>query len=527
MIKKRTSLEVCAYSFICLLLLILPAMMVRAESPQGPDSWVDRDRFPEAYSILTSDRILFPGDVSDWPLKIDSTHQLFVDDFLISEIEHLTRQFHQPVKHPGNPLMPGVPVAVLYDNKSGKFRMWYSMNYAESTDGIHWRRPNLGPQGNRIFNSPGEVRGFIFNPDATDPQRRYEAVIEKRANEKINEKGGFYAYRSADGLHWKESFKRPILKRTYSYMNPGPFWAKGVGDTCIFRYDPVLKKYICDTKFNLYFPKEKIKQLGIVQELKPRLRLRAFMESDDLVHWSRERFLMFPDRLDPPDRQFYGHIGFVYESMWVGMIRTLCVIPKGFKQVDIQLSYSRDGRHWSRPRQRKPFIPLGTDDSWDADYLGPVKIKPALVGNELWFYYFGARNANREDVKNWSFGIGLAKLRRDGFASLNAGQTPGQIVTRPMTFKGEGLFVNAEVADGGWVKAAVLSRDSEPIESYTLDDSIALTRDTTKGRMAWKSNKELVPPGEDHLRILFRMKNARLYSFWIDSPSDPPPPTKR
>lgn len=499
-----------------ILLLILSAMAAAAESAKKAESWVDRDRFPEAYSILTSDHIMFPGDVSDWPMKIDTKRQLFIDDYVISSMKNITRHFHQPTKYPGNPIMPGYPAAVLYDKKSGKFRMWYSMSYAESTDGIKWTKPNLGPEGNRVFSGPGEVRGFIYHPDASDPQRQYEAVLEKRANETINEKGGFYAYHSADGLHWKQEPERPILRRTYSHMNPGPFWAKGVGDTSIFRYDPVLKKYICDTKFNLYLPEAKIKQLGIVQELKPRLRLRAFMESDDLVHWTPERFLMFPDRHDPPDRQFYGHIGFVYESMWVGMLRTLCVIPKGFKQVDIQLSYSRDGRHWSRPRQRKPLIPLGPDDSWEADYLGPTKIGPVAVGNELWFYYFGARNANREDVENWSFAIGLAKLRRDGFASLNAGQTPGQIITRPTTFKGKKLFVNADVEKDGWVKAAVQTRDLNSIESYTLDDSVALTEETTKGRMIWKLKKELIPPGDEHMRLVFQLKNAKLYSFWIE-----------
>ena len=498
------------------LLFLLSALPVTALLSEGAEPWIDRDRFPEAYSILTSEHIMFPGNVADWPMKIDSTRQLFVDDYCISSTANLTRQFHQPVKYSANPLMSGFPVAVIHDSKSGKFRMWYNMHYAESTDGINWTQPNLGPQANRVFSSPGEVRGFIYNPDSSDPQRRYEAVIEVRANEETKQKGGFFIHHSADGLHWTQTYKSPILQRTYSAMPNVSFWAKGVGDTSIFRYDPKLKKYICDTKFNLYLTKQKIQQLGIVPDFKPRLRLRAFMESDDLIHWSRERFLMFPDRLDPPDRQLYGHIGFVYDSMWIGMIRTMSLHPKGYKQVDIQLSYSRDGRHWSRPSRRKPFIPLGTDDSWDADYLGPAKIIPALVGNELWFYYFGARNADRKDVKDWSFAIGLAKLRRDGFASLNAVQTPGRIITRPMTFKGKKIFVNAEVEEGGWVKAAVLTRESEPVASYTLENSIALTKDTTKGRMIWDSKEELASPGDDHLRLVFELKNAKLYSFWIE-----------
>ena len=85
-----------------------------------------------------------------------------------------------------------------------------------------------------------------------------------------------------------------------------------------------------------------------------------------------------------------------------------------------------------------------------------------------------------------------------------------------MTFKGKKMFVNADVAEGGWVKAAVLTRESEPIASYTLDNSIALTKDIIKGRMIWDSKKELAPSGDDHLRLVFQLKKAKLYSFWIE-----------
>jgi hypothetical protein len=112
--------------------------------------------------------------------------------------------------------------------------------------------------------------------------------------------------------------------------------------------------------------------------------------------------------------------------------------------------------------------------------------------------------------------LGLAKLRRDGFASLNAGETPGQVVTRPLTFRGKSLFVNADVAEGGWVKPAVLTRDSQLTSGYELENAVPLTRNTTKGQMTWKSKEKLVPPGDDHLRIMFQLKNAKLYSFWIE-----------
>ena len=199
--------------FMLLMVVLCRVCFVSAAPADNQTGWVDRDRFPEAYSILTSDHIMFPGNVTNWPMKIDSKRQLFVDDHVISSMENVVRQYHQPKKYEGNPLMPGVPLAVLYDKKSGKFRMWYNHHYAESNDGVKWTKPNLGPDGNEVLKGTGEVRGFIYNPDAKDCSRRFEVVTEKRKSKTTEEQGGFYVYHSADGLSWKPTMERPILQK--------------------------------------------------------------------------------------------------------------------------------------------------------------------------------------------------------------------------------------------------------------------------------------------------------------------------
>jgi len=479
--------------------------------------WPDRDRFPEAYSILTSERIMFPDKEADLPLRIGTERQLFIDDYLIASLSKLTRELHQPVKYPGNPLAPGGHFAVLRDPESGRFRMWQGSLYLESSDGLRWTPPHCLPEGPGVFDPPGTLRGLMCNPEGAEPEWPYLAVLERRPPPSSGEPSGFYLYRSRDGIRWQPAFKQPILSRTINPMNPGPFWAKGAGDTSTFRYDPVLRRYIWDGKFNLYLPKEKIKELGIVPDHKPRLRLRTFSESRDLIHWTPPRLYLYPDRNDQPDCQIYGHVGFVYESMWIGLIRILHVIPEGWKQVDIQLTYSRDGRHWCRPPVRRPFIPLGGPRSWDADYSGPALTPPILVGQELWFYYFGSRNPTRDKkpLSSWKLAIGLARLRRDGFASLKAGSEPGRVTMRPLTYQGRRLFINARTKSDGWVKAALLTKKGDPVTGYSLREAIPFTGDTTCGCLTWRAHDLLPDPGNDHYRLLFELKNAELFAFWI------------
>ena len=165
---------------------------------------------------------------------------------------------------------------------------------------------------------------------------------------------------------------------------------------------------------------------------------------------------------------------------------------------------------------RGPFIPLGDADGWEPDYSDPAHNGPLLVDDELWFYYRGSRNNERDHTDRYTMRFGLAKLRRDGFVSLNGGNDPGQVITRPLTAEGRSLFVNAEVQKDGWVKAAVLSDKSQPKSPYTLDDSNPVTTNTTRGRLTWKQVEELEFPKDDHVRLLFQMKNAKLYAFWLE-----------
>jgi len=247
------------------------------------------------------------------------------------------------------------------------------------------------------------------------------------------------------------------------------------------------------------------------------------MESDDLIHWSRPRMTIYPDGLDDQDTQIYAHCGFVHESMWMGLVRVMHtdLIEASRKQTVVQLTASRDGRHWTRVGQREVLIPLGAADEWDPHYHAPTS-KPILVGDEHWIYYFSMPlwdpQVVGEDVamEKKIARIGLAKLRRDGFVSLDAGDETGRVVTRPLTFEGSQLFVNVKVGPGGYLKAAFADLAGKPLGGYDTLACKPVTGDRLSAPIAWMSQERIECTNDESLRLIFELKNAKLYSFWIE-----------
>ncbi len=506
-------------------LLVLFASRVPATGAESADKPADeRKLYPKAYGILANEHLMHPVDMSTWPVRIDTSRQLFVDDYLVAATDNLRREVHHPTKHPANPVFVGdkpweargtVFQIVRRDEATGLFRMWYAgyVNfkmpdgvgvrfpalYAESKDGIKWEKPALGlhafngSKENNIVIPAGNIWGLFVEPDDPAPNRRYKGIVWHEP--KYVPREGYFLYTSPDGIRWKREREAPLAISLLGYTLP----QSGIGDTTIFRWDRHLGKYIGDVKF----------------VLPGKFRCRGIMESDDLIHWTRPRMTLYPDGADEADSQVYGHQSFCYESMWLGMMRMMHTERTGWKQTTVELTASRDGRHWTRVGKREEFIPLGPRDAWDADYHDPCW-DPILVDDELWIYY---RSVNRDPSdKNPKVGhvIGLAKLRRDGFVSLNGDDPPGWVVTRPLTFSGHSLFVNAEVADGGSIKVAVLSAASEPLGPYALEDSKPLAKGTLQGRMTWQAAQELPELKDSHVRLKFQLKNAKLYSFWIE-----------
>ena len=98
---------------------------------------------------------------------------------------------------------------------------------------------------------------------------------------------------------------------------------------------------------------------------------------------------------------------------------------------------------------RKAFIPISDrQGDWNWGNVQSAGGCCLVVGDQLYFYVSG-----RAGVPGTSHSgvcsIGLALLRRDGFASMDAGPEEATLTTRRVRFVGKHLFVNADVADSG------------------------------------------------------------------------------
>jgi hypothetical protein len=187
----------------------------------------------------------------------------------------------------------------------------------------------------------------------------------------------------------------------------------------------------------------------------------------------------------------------------------------GWKQTTVELTSSRDGRNWSRAGTRGEFLPLGARGEWDADYHDPCW-EPFVLGDEIWIYYRSVNRQPEERTPKVGHAIGLAKIRRDGFVSLNSGDTPGRITTRPLTFEGQHLFVNAEIGEGGWIKASLLERDYSSKPDYTSEVCDAIETGGIAVPVTWKGEERVERLPDERLRISLEMKNAKIYSFWFE-----------
>ena len=431
---------------------------------------------------------------------------------------------------------------------------------AFSKDGLHWEKRPLGvveeagnhtnivlgdSEDNRGKFGAAHVPAVLLDPLEDDPSRRFKLMFQQivpgqqEADVLGHGLGAPQVLRrpirlasSPDGIHWSVE---PV---EIDFGGLGPH----LGDVFILSCDRERQEYVLHTRHpdawkgkpNPKLPRTGAWSLPFYPGDPSRLNKRRIWrcESRDLIHWN-EPYLVFTtdDEEDNLDDSLYTLTSWPAspsnsEILSLGLVNVFHSVEN---VMDVQLVFSRDGRTWQRMAQRQPILERGEPGTWDCGFVG-VTTPPIRVGDELWIYY-GGSNAHHDwwitglregldvpearDLSMVRHGLGLARLRADGFVSLRAGPVrEGLLVTRSMDSAGNHLEINAACGPGGQLAVEITDVNDEVIPGYSRDDSDTFFGDAVTHICTWRHQSQIDCP--DKVKLRCWMRNADLYSLrWV------------
>lgn len=473
---------------------------------------------------------------------------LLLDDHHILYRAGTKRLLHPAVRHPANPLLRGhdrpwetdVAYNSVYRNPAtGLYQMWYqafagnvaleksrrcTVCYAESSDGIHWTKPNLGlysfndiKDTNIVLLANGGTSdrygaSVIFDPLEKDASRRYKmAYFDFTVSTQGRESPGLNVAFSPDGIHWKKygggtllSTARGNIGDTIPFQaEAGKGWALplSMSDAIDVFYDPKRNAFVCYGKMWIDGPDGKMfwkHAMGRTQ-------------SADFIHWARPELILTPDDNDPSYVEFHTSPVFFYNDCYFSCLQILNRGDRG-GVIDIELALSRDGFQWQRPFRRPFFLGKSLGSQFDSISLF-TNATPVVLDDEIRFYYGGySQGATSGDDYQIVSGIGLATLPRDRFAGLGPQQNVGQITFKPVNLKEfNSISVNGNAA-AGRIWCEVLSADGFRLPGFTCEEAWPLSGDSQRHKVGWKEKSLAQLPGDRHM-LRVHLENAEVFAI--------------
>jgi hypothetical protein len=518
---------------------------------------------------------------------------LFVDDEDVlyrsgtqKEVDSLNKHDQNPVIAPDKPWEGMIGWVSIYRNpQTGKFQMWYQaynekrkedkrlkcvVAYAESADGKNWVKPNLGlfayyevkdtnivlvgasnGYGDRYCNS------VLVDTRETDPSRRYKMVYyDWEPDDERNRGAGTHVAFSPDGIHWakhegmvhKTSYgikgAQPLFFDENIYVEgpvkdrrPRKSWLVPISmsDAQDVFYDDLKQCYVGYGKMWMHGPDGGSHWKHGMGRI----------ESQDFIHWSKPQFILSVGDDDPPQHEFHTSPVFLYNRQYFSLNQ---ILNRSAGTIDVELMSSRDGFQWDRPYIGYHFLQRGKAGDFDAATL-LTNGTPAIVGDEMWFYYgayrgsaIGAVGLDQQVTgsKDFYSGVGLATMKKDRFVAITPdpriharnslkitretvgkpapklakANTIGQVTLKPISLNQvRSMTLNGD-ASHGKIFVELLNEEGFRVRGYSKEDAVPIVADSVDAVVKWKE-RELaqLKPGRYIIRI--HLDNAKLFAFTL------------
>jgi hypothetical protein len=484
------------------------------------------------------------------PIDVSDHKQLFIDDKFVAESSGVALHMNPPEKR--GLVLGGTESWDDYSLSSygtvmedqGKYRLWYGARspatpivdrargrimYAESEDGIHWRKPHLGliewngsKANNIVMVATPESAGVVIDAKAP-PNERYKIVgrladkSPRSPDGEAPDGAGLYMYTSPDGLKWTLHPKK------------------------VFPFDPdTLNMALYDQRTNKF--------LAYVRTWNPLRRVGVVEVTDLMQPWPYDKSVpprdpkglagptnaptsnipdaFGTDKDDQPGTDFYTSSTVEYPwaddayFMFPSAYRHYPEPPAGpFHNggvLDTELAVSRDGRKFHRV-SRLPYIGLGREGSLDSK--GTYVLIGMLRRDGQIYQYYGGHDREHGDIRpavgvKHEGGLFLTVQRLDGFVSLDAGPAGGSFTTPVLTFQGSKLDLNMDASALGEIRVEIQGQDGKALKGFAFADSDALGLNDLSKTATWrKGSSDVSTLAGKPVRLAFRLRAAKLYAF--------------
>ncbi len=449
-------------------------------------------------------------------IDLGSRRELFVDRFLIDKLDNAHLRLHEPQRVTGDfPLnMPwegvfaGAYASVVKDGPT--YRLYYRGNpggsfectcLAESKDGSHWTRPELGlvefkgsKKNNIILANLPECHNFSVLLD-TKPgisgEARYKALGGTGRR-------GLIAYGSADGIHWKKLRDEAVITKGAFDSQNVAFYSES--EKCYVSYFRIFTKGV---------------------------RSIARCTSPDFLTWTDPVPMDFGDT--PAEHLYtnqttpYFRAPHLYVALPSRFMNGQDAVPaEQIKASGVDPSYQGKGAGFND----MPFMTSRGGNSYQRTFLETF-IKPG-IGMKNW-----TSRANypahgivptpdssthlsiyvTKEIGYPSIHVARYALRYDGFASVHAPYQGGRLLTRIFRFAGDKLTINYTTSAPGSIQVEIQDAAGKAIAGYGLADCKAIVGDEIERVVSWKGGNSVQKIAGQPVRLLFVMKAADLYSL--------------
>lgn len=489
------------------------------------------------FMFFVNSLFLTAEESSPAPIALGETRELFLDDYLIAQLEDVSLLVHEPERKEIS-LVLDKPwegascnyMTVLYDPELKRYRIYYKcwhlaelndlgthkdsvsrIAMLESGDGIVWTRPNLGlvdydgsKENNLLLDSGHDFSPFIDKNPKARPEERYKAMGSYGG-------GGLHIYVSPDGVHWKR------VQNDYVYTQ-GAFDSQNVAF-----WSPNEQKYVA------YFR-------VFIDDVRHIERI----VSDDFIHWTSEGLIQFPQGEGPVARaQFYVnqifpyprapqlYLGFPVRYIDNGETESMKYLPEydlrqarmkagkrlGTAVTDSVYISSRDGRHFRQSNDvfLRPGLREKNNWTYGDNYLAwnvvQTKSPEDDSPEELSLYATESYMTGNDSI------FRRYAMRIDGFGSLHAKTKLGTAVTKPITFSGKELTLNYRTSGAGLLRVELCDMNGKPLKGYSREDCDVLYGDSIDRTVSWGKNTDLSSLAGQTVVLKFYMQEADLYSL--------------